>query len=956
MNVMLRAIVIGIFVFIVGCATVSDPLPESGQQDQNPDRLLVVDCLLPGQIRKLGQNMSFIAPRRAVKTSGVDCEIRGGEYVAYDRANYATALKIWLPQAKLGDAAAQTYVGEIYEKGLGVTADYALARHWYSQAAEQGYSRAQINLGYLYEGGLGVPRDLVAAMNWYRKASGLSDAELEYVSTIEVAKREARQQENVQLKQEVQTLRAELEKNKRTLRVRKSGLAKAEGELLALRQELESRKTISILPPVPISAGGAEPTAAGTEQDLERRLQEARQEQQRLVAKLADQQLKVAEQQTRISSLEAEKQGQSLTEKVELEQALERRNQEIASLQQRLEQEQERVQAMQSLEGQMTDLQQERQQLTAQLKQQQLQTRTLRSDLDQARGQLNQRRDELNSTKTALNQTQEALVQAKAVTQSQQDLSLIQNLESKQTDLQAMIKTQQQEMAWLEGEMKQQQEALRNELKVAQDNEQQLRQVLQSRDQEISSLQVQLASAEQQLHKNTQEQGQFKSLEKELQRREAEVQRQRNEIAQLQSELSQQTSQLQESDSSAVVAANAVGPSIELIDPPLSVTRGVPSINLRAAISEVDIIGRVSPDKQLYSFRVNDQDQVVENGGLFRARMPVSAPSTSVSLVAIDKQGQRAAVDFLIVPKSKQVKVNPEKGLAKPTATSSSGREVNFGSYYALIIGNNRYKNLTNLSTAVNDARAVEAILKSKYGFKTRLLLDADRYTMLSALNEMREKLTEKDNLLIYYAGHGELDNVNLRGYWLPVDAEVDSSTNWISNVAVTDILNVMSAKHVLVVADSCYSGAMTRSSLARLDSGMSEQKRQRWFKVMAKTRARAVLTSGGVKPVLDSGGGDHSIFAQAFLDVLNENKNILESFSLYREVQKRVKHLAATLRIDQDPQYAPIKYAGHEAGEFLFLPSQAQIGMGFHDNISISQVNRVSYARKYPLSSDESG
>jgi hypothetical protein len=575
--------------------------------------------------------------------------------------------------------------------------------------------------------------------------------------------------------------------------------------------------------------------------------------------------------------------------------------------------------------------------------------------LDQARGQLNQRRDELNSTKTALNQTQEALVQARAVTQSQQDPSLIQNLESKQKDLQAMIKTQQQEMAWLEDEMRQQQEALRNKLKVAQANEQRLTQVLQSRDQEISTLQVQLASAKQQLDKNAGAQGQFKGLEKELQRREAEVQRQRNEIAQLQSELSQQTSRLQGSDFSAVVAANEVGPSIELIDPPLSVTRGVPSINLRAAVSEVDIIGRVSPDKQLYSFRVNDQDQVVENGGLFRAKMPVSSSNTSVSLVAIDKQGKRASVDFLIVPKSKQLKATPDKVAPKQSATSTA-QGLDFGSYYALIIGNNNYKHLTNLSTAVNDARAVEALLKNKYGFKTRLLLDADRYTMLSALNELREKLTEKDNLLIYYAGHGELDNVNLRGYWLPVDAEVDSSTNWISNVAVTDILNVMSAKHVLVVADSCYSGAMTRSSLARLESGMTDQKRQRWFKVMAKTRARAVLTSGGNQPVLDSGGGDHSIFAQAFLDVLNENKHILEGFSLYREVQKRVKHLAATLRIDQDPQYAPIKYAGHEAGEFIFYPSQAQIGMGFRDSSPISQLSRLSSLRRDPLLAAESG
>ncbi|MCP4406432.1 MAG: caspase family protein [Gammaproteobacteria bacterium] len=262
-----------------------------------------------------------------------------------------------------------------------------------------------------------------------------------------------------------------------------------------------------------------------------------------------------------------------------------------------------------------------------------------------------------------------------------------------------------------------------------------------------------------------------------------------------------------------------------------------------------------------------------------------------------------------------------------------------------MIIGNNNYQHFTNLSTAVNDARAVDRMLRDNYGFKTKLLIDADRYAMLSALNEFREQLTDEDNLLIYYAGHGELDNVNLRGYWLPVDAEADSSTNWISNVAITDILNVMAAKHVLVVADSCYSGSMTRSSLARLSPGMSEQARQRWLKVMAKTRARAALTSGGVKPVLDSGaGGDHSIFAQAFLDVLGENDAILEGFSLYREVQRRVKLLAATLRVDQDPQYAPIKYAGHEAGEFFLLPRDAKVGRWSPENGPL----RIAKAKSY--------
>jgi len=69
---------------------------------------LVVDCLLPQQLRRLGRSMTYAAPRRALKTTTRDCEIRGGEYVSYDRANYATALKVWLEGAKQGDAKSQT--------------------------------------------------------------------------------------------------------------------------------------------------------------------------------------------------------------------------------------------------------------------------------------------------------------------------------------------------------------------------------------------------------------------------------------------------------------------------------------------------------------------------------------------------------------------------------------------------------------------------------------------------------------------------------------------------------------------------------------------------------------------------------------------------------------------------------------------------------------------------------
>jgi uncharacterized caspase-like protein len=200
------------------------------------------------------------------------------------------------------------------------------------------------------------------------------------------------------------------------------------------------------------------------------------------------------------------------------------------------------------------------------------------------------------------------------------------------------------------------------------------------------------------------------------------------------------------------------------------------------------------------------------------------------------------------------------------------------------------------------------------------LLLNADRHAILSTLNKLRAELTETDNLLLYYAGHGELDRVNDRGHWLPVDAESDSSANWISNVQITDVLNAMLVKQVMVVADSCYSGTLTRAALAQLDPGMSDEARYKWIKVMASKRARVMLSSGGVQPVLDSGGGKHSVFANAFLKVLSSTSEVIEGQRVYHEVSQSLADSAAS-QVDQIPRYAPIKYAGHEAGDFFFVP-----------------------------------
>jgi hypothetical protein len=135
-------------------------------------------------------------------------------------------------------------------------------------------------------------------------------------------------------------------------------------------------------------------------------------------------------------------------------------------------------------------------------------------------------------------------------------------------------------------------------------------------------------------------------------------------------------------------------------------------------------------------------------------------------------------------------------------------------------------------------------------------------------------------------------------------------------------MLNIINAKQILVVADSCYSGALTRSALSQLKGGLTEKERLNWLKVMAKKRSRTVLTSGGLEPTLDEGGGGHSVFARALLDVLESNDRVLEGGQLYKEVSAQVAYAAARLRFNQVPEYAPVKYTGHEGGDFFLVPA----------------------------------
>ena len=245
----------------------------------------------------------------------------------------------------------------------------------------------------------------------------------------------------------------------------------------------------------------------------------------------------------------------------------------------------------------------------------------------------------------------------------------------------------------------------------------------------------------------------------------------------------------------------------------------------------------------------------------------------------------------------------------------SQTQEVNYKTdekYYALVIGNNNYEHLEKLDAAQKDAEVIAEVLQDKYGFEVELLLNGDYRTTVNSIFNMTDKLKENDNLLIYYAGHGELEKAENRGYWLPVDASKKSRAEWISNQRIVDRIKATKAKHVLLMVDSCFSGTLMRSGTT---TEVKETMDEKYIERLKKKKTRLVITSGGNEPVVDSDGGQHSLFALKLIDILKNNNGVINSSRLFEPIRQYV-----TDNADQTPERAMVHKTGHDGGDFLFF------------------------------------
>jgi len=254
--------------------------------------------------------------------------------------------------------------------------------------------------------------------------------------------------------------------------------------------------------------------------------------------------------------------------------------------------------------------------------------------------------------------------------------------------------------------------------------------------------------------------------------------------------------------------------------------------------------------------------------------------------------------------------------LSDTTVANVAIPNLDYGNYHALVIGNNQYQNFKDLNTPINDARTVSRILRKSYGFTVDVLENATESEMFKAIVDLRSNVGRNDNVLIYFGGHGELDRDTEEGFWIPSDARRDDPSTYIPVDRIRKQIKAMPAKHVMVVADSCFSGSLTRSTLTRaLKVKPRSPEYQTELQRIIDKKSRTALTSGGLEPVLDSGGGGHSVFASALISALRDNSGILDAHELFIQVRKKVRNNSP-----QDPEYSPIYETGHDHGDFLFV------------------------------------
>ncbi len=309
--------------------------------------------------------------------------------------------------------------------------------------------------------------------------------------------------------------------------------------------------------------------------------------------------------------------------------------------------------------------------------------------------------------------------------------------------------------------------------------------------------------------------------------------------------------------------------------------------------SAIDVIGVANDESGINLVLVNSEDARLYPDGKFISNVKLVPGENTIKIIAIDNDGS----------------ITEDKLTVECLSYALSAKLLETGKFYGLLIAVENYEDpkITDLTHAIEDATSLYNTLIKYYTFEKnniKLLTNPRFEDIVIELDKLTRTVTEKDNLLIYFAGHGVWSEQNNVGFWLPSDAKESNTANWFRNSTTRDYVGSIKSKHTLLIADACFSGSIFKSRKAFTNAPVAIEK-------VYELNSRKAMTSGSLSEV-----PDRSVFLEYLIKRLGENsKPFLSSEELFYSLKTAVINNSPNI-----PQFGEILNTGDEGGDFIFI------------------------------------
>ena len=353
-------------------------------------------------------------------------------------------------------------------------------------------------------------------------------------------------------------------------------------------------------------------------------------------------------------------------------------------------------------------------------------------------------------------------------------------------------------------------------------------------------------------------------------------------------------------------AIDKEGPRIILYEP--STRRGMKIV---ATYENLTVRGIATDKSGVAWLKINQKEASLDEHGNFLKDISIQLGTNTIRLEAADSLGNRAHIS---------IDIEGEKYALPPLTRVESihQKKALYGKSFAVVIGIDHYEKWPGLEFAVADARAVRDTLQ-KTGFDDITLITDKEATQRRILTELFHNLPKKvdrnDRVLFYFAGHGQTEDLpggGKKGYIIPVDAEAHGyGSTAVSMEQIRSLTSRISAKHIIFVMDSCYSGLGLNRS-AGVWPGISD-----YLRKVSSMRVVQIITAGGQGEQVQERQG-HGLFTSYFLKAIEgeadlDKDNVVTGTELGAYLRPTVSNAS---RQAQTPLFGRLE----GEGEFLFF------------------------------------